>query len=164
MGRTDSALSEMEHTHLAEKSAMQSGAHDFIVQYKKGYEQQLGKEFEDGIEPSQGQEQKIALARTLYRLERGYMIILDEPTAAIDPLAETEIFEKMEEATEGKNLILITHRFNTVKNADKIIVLEHGKIIETGTHKELMAKKGHYAKMFNSQAEGFIEGAFSATL
>lgn len=150
--------SEIEHSReLAEESAKLSGAHEFVKDYKKQYDQQLGKEFEDGIEPSQGQEQKIALARTLYRLTHGYLLILDEPTAAIDPLAETEIFESMEKATEGKNLVLITHRFNTVKNVDKIIVLEHGTIVEIGNHAELMAKKGHYAKMFDSQAKGFLE-------
>ncbi len=144
---------------LAIKSAELSGANEFIEEYKKKYDQQLGKEFEDGIEPSQGQEQKIALARTLYRLEGGYLLILDEPTAAIDPLAETEIFESMEKATVGKNLVLITHRFNSVKNVDKIIVLERGSIVEIGNHEELMKENGHYARMFESQAKGFIEGA-----
>ncbi len=86
------------------------------------------------------------------------MIILDEPTAAIDPVAEAEIFEKMEEATRGKNLVLITHRFNTVKGAGKIIVLERGRVVEIGDHASLMAKHGHYAKMFESQAKGFLEG------
>lgn len=155
MGRSDIELSE----DLAKESADQSGAHDFIADYKFGYQQQLGKEFEGGIEPSQGQEQKIALARTLYRLVHGHVLILDEPTAAIDPLAETEIFKRMEEATEGKTLLLITHRFNTVKTADKIIVLEHGTILESGSHSELMAKKGLYSEMFESQAKGFIEGS-----
>lgn len=159
MGRADSISNELQNESSVKKSATQSGAHDFIIEYSKGYEQQLGKEFEDGIEPSQGQEQKIALARTLYRLEKGFMIILDEPTSAIDPLAEAEIFRQMEDATAEKNLVLITHRFNTVKDVDKIIVLEHGKIVEIGSHKELMSKNGHYAQMFNSQAEGFIEGS-----
>lgn len=155
MGRSD-----VEHSEeLAMHSAKLSGAHEFVVEYKNKYAQQLGKEFEDGIEPSQGQEQKIALARTLYRLQQAYLLILDEPTAAIDPLAETEIFESMEKATEGKNLVLITHRFNTVKNVDKILVLEHGMIVEEGDHASLMATNGHYAKMFMSQAKGFIEGS-----
>ncbi|MBU3668553.1 MAG: ABC transporter ATP-binding protein [Candidatus Taylorbacteria bacterium] len=152
--------SEVPHSdELAESSAILSGAHDFVKDYKHGYSQQLGKEFEEGIEPSQGQEQKIALARTLYRLDMGYLLILDEPTAAIDPLAETEIFESMEKATVGKNLVLITHRFNTVKDVDKIIVLEHGKIVEIGDHDSLMKKNGHYKEMFESQAKGFIEGS-----
>ena len=154
MGRTQIDSSRQ----LAEDSAKLSGASEFIEEYKNKYDQQLGKEFEDGIEPSQGQEQKIALARTLYRLNDGFLLILDEPTAAIDPLAETEIFESMERATEGKNLVLITHRFNTVKTVDKIIVLEHGTVVEIGNHDDLMAKKGHYEKMFESQAKGFVEG------
>ncbi len=155
MGRTSGNMSET----LVRESSELSGAHEFIDKYKKKYEQQLGKEFEDGIEPSQGQEQKIALARTLYRLQEGFLLILDEPTAAIDPLAETEIFESMEKATDGKNLVLITHRFNTVKGVDKIIVLEHGTVIEQGDHKTLMASGGLYSRMFQSQAKGFIEGS-----
>lgn len=140
-------------------SAKMSGADEFIQEYAKKYEQQISREFDDGIEPSQGQLQKIALARSLYRLKIGQVLILDEPTAAIDPVAEQEIFEQMEHATAGKTLILITHRFNSVKNVDRILVLDGHLLVEEGNHTELMKKGGLYAKMFNSQAKGFIEGS-----
>ena len=141
-----------------EHSAKLSGADAFIKEYPKGYKQQVSREFDDGIEPSQGQLQKIALARALYRMQEGFVLILDEPTAAIDPLAEREIFEQMEKATKDKTLILITHRFNSVKDVDKIIVLDGHSLAEQGTHEELMKIKGGiYASMFESQAKGFRE-------
>lgn len=158
MGRSERPVSY----ELAEKNARRTGAHNFIKDYTHKYRQQIGSDFDEGIEPSQGQAQKIALARTLYRLEDGFMVILDEPTAAIDPLAETEIFEQMESVTKEKsgrkNLLLITHRFNTVKGVEKIIVIEHGRVVEIGNHAGLMKKSGHYARMFKSQAKGFVEG------
>lgn len=139
-------------------AAKLSGADEFIKEYPKGYKQQVSREFDDGVEPSQGQLQKIALARALYRLQVGQILILDEPTAAIDPLAELEIFEQMEKATAGKTLVLITHRFNSVKNVDKILVLDGHKLAEQGSHDQLMQKRGMYASMFEGQAKGFIEG------
>lgn len=138
-------------------AAKLSGADEFINEYPKGYKQQVSREFEDGIEPSQGQLQKLALARALYRLQGGQILILDEPTAAIDPLAELEIFEQMEKATKDKTLILITHRFNSVKNVDKILVLDGHVLAEQGSHAELMQKQGIYASMFEGQAKGFRE-------
>lgn len=140
-------------------AAKLSGADEFIQEYPKGYKQQISREFDDGIEPSQGQLQKIALARALYRLQVGQVLILDEPTAAIDPLAELEIFEQMEKATKDKTLILITHRFNSVKNVDKILVLDGHALAEQGSHEELMKKRGIYASMFEGQAKGFMEGS-----
>lgn len=142
-------------------SARMSGADEFIKECPLQYKQQISREFDDGIEPSQGQLQKIALARSLYRLKIGQVLILDEPTAAIDPVAEQEIFEQMEKATEGKTLILITHRFNSVKDVDRILVLDGHALVEEGSHVELMKKNGVYTKMFTSQAKGFIEGAKS---
>jgi ATP-binding cassette subfamily B protein len=85
------------------------------------------------------------------------VVVLDEPTAAIDAMAETYIFEQMEKAVRGNTLIVITHRFNTTQSVDRIIVLEHGKIIESGSHRELFDKKGLYRKMFESQAKAFRE-------
>lgn len=145
----------------AAHAAKLSGADEFIQEYPKLYKQQISREFEDGIEPSQGQLQKIALARALYRLQVGQVLILDEPTAAIDPLAEREIFEQMEKATKDKTLILITHRFNSVKDVDKILVLDGHVLAEQGSHEELMKKRGVYAAMFESQAKGFREGSVS---
>ncbi len=149
MGRIESESDEK----TVREAAVWSGASEFIETWEKKYDQQLGKEFDSGIEPSKGQQQKIALARTLFR--NGLVVILDEPTAAIDALSEMEIFEAMEDAVRGNTLILITHRFNTTQSVDRIVVIEHGEIQEAGSHKELMAKKGIYKNMFESQAKSF---------
>lgn len=136
-----------------QEASEHSGAHEFIRDWGKQYEQQLGKEFEGGIEPSKGQQQKIALARTIYR--NGLVMVLDEPTAAIDALSEMRIFEAMEKAVGNHTLIVITHRFNTTQSLDKIIVLDKGTVVEIGTHKELLQHGGLYAEMFESQAKAF---------
>ncbi len=130
-----------------------TGATEFISTWKDGFDQQLGKEFDGGIEPSKGQQQKIALSRIIYR--QGLVVILDEPTAAIDPLAETYIFEQMEKSSKGRTLIVITHRFNTTQSFDNIVVLDEGQIVEWGNHKFLLAENGYYAEMFNAQAKAF---------
>ena len=130
-----------------------TGANEFIDSWDKGIDQQLGKEFEGGIEPSKGQNQKIALSRAIYR--DGFVVILDEPTAAIDALAETYIFDQMEKAADGKTLVVVTHRFNTTQSLDSIIVLEKGTIVETGSHAELVKEKGYYYRMFETQAKAF---------
>ncbi len=149
MGRADKSIDMSE----IQEAAGYSGANEFIEQWENKYEQQLGKEFEGGVEPSKGQGQKIALARAIYR--NGFIMVLDEPTASIDALSETKIFEQMEKAVKNNTLIVITHRFNTTQNLDKIVVIEHGTIQETGTHKELIAKGGLYKSMFESQAKTF---------
>ena len=149
MGRAEKELDKQAVIEATEYSE----ADEFINEWEKKYDQQLGKEFDEGVEPSKGQQQKIALARTIYRA--GLVMILDEPTAAIDALSETKIFEQMEKAVGENTLILITHRFNTTQNVDKIVVLDKGEIREVGTHKELIAQKGLYKEMFDSQAKAF---------
>lgn len=139
----------------ARNAATLSGANEFIETWDKKYDQQLGKEFDEGIEPSKGQNQKIALARTIYR--GGLVMILDEPTAAIDAKSEMEIFENMEKASGAATLVLITHRFNTTQTVDKIFVLDHGEVKESGNHKELLKHNGLYAEMFKAQAKSFLE-------
>ena len=149
MGRTDRLL-DIEKIRQASEY---TGANEFIERWENQYDQRLGKEFEGGVEPSHGQNQKITLARTIYR--DGLVMILDEPTASIDALSEMKIFEQMEKAAKDRTLIVITHRFNTTKNFDRIIVLEKGEVIENGPHKELMDLNGKYAEMFESQAKAF---------
>ena len=149
MGRPDEEI----NIKWVQKSAQFSGANEFIERYSNKYEQQLGKEFEGGMEPSKGQRQKLAIAQTIYR--SGFVMILDEPTAAIDALSEKLIFEKMEEASDKNTLIVITHRFNTTQDVDRIVVLERGVIIEVGNHKELIKVNGLYKKMFDAQANSF---------
>ncbi|MEK7582406.1 MAG: ABC transporter ATP-binding protein [Patescibacteria group bacterium] len=136
-------------------AAEQSGAAEFIEALPKKYEQRLGKRFEDSAELSQGQWQKLALARAFY--EAAPILILDEPTSAIDAEAEAQIFDNLYRTYKHKTLILISHRFSTVRNADKIIVLKDGMIAEEGNHKSLMAMDGIYARMFRKQAKGYLD-------
>jgi ATP-binding cassette subfamily B protein len=146
-----SSDSEWERVVLAAKKA---GAYEFIMGLEKGFDTQLGKEFEGGVEPSVGQWQKLALARLFYKDPQIY--VLDEPTASIDAIAELEIFNQLENLGKDKTVILISHRFNTVKNADKIIIIEHGQIQEVGNHEELMQKEnGIYKNLFESQKESY---------
>ena len=135
-------------------AAKLSGADEFIEKFKDGYDQQLGREFK-GEELSVGQWQKLALARAFY--EQAPILVLDEPTSAIDAEAEADIFENLGKVYREKTVIFISHRFSTVRHADKIIVLKDGKIIEHGTHQALMAKSGVYARMFHKQAKGYVE-------
>lgn len=135
------------------EAAKKSGAYDFIKDLPKKFDTQLGKDFVDGVELSIGQWQKLAIARAFY--EEAPVLILDEPTSAIDAEAEFEIFNNLEKAYKDKTLILVSHRFSTVRNAHKIVVVEHGEIEEMGTHEELMKKNAKYAKMFLTQAKGY---------
>lgn len=151
IGRTDSPMDRQK----VEQASQHSGSHEFIENWEKKYDQQLGKEFEGGVEPSKGQQQKLALARTIYR--DALVMVLDEPTASIDALSEMQIFEAMERAVGSNTLIVITHRFNTTQNLDKIVVIEKGRIIEEGSHRELLKKGGRYKEMFDSQAKAFRE-------
>ena len=135
------------------EAAAKSGANEFIEQLPGKYDQVLGKEFEDGEELSGGQWQKLAIARAFY--EEPPILILDEPTSAIDAEAEYEIFNNLEQQYKTKTLILVSHRFSTVRNANKIIVIDQGRVIEEGSHYELMRLNGTYAKLFSIQAKGY---------
>jgi ATP-binding cassette subfamily B protein len=151
MGRPDMKV----HRNKVENSVQFAGASDFVSSWKNGFDQQIGKEFDGGVEPSKGQNQKIALARTIYR--EGLVTVLDEPTAAIDALSESRIFEQMEQASNGRTLIVITHRFNTTQTVDRIVVLDKRTIVEQGSHKDLVSAGGLYSKMFEVQAKVFRE-------
>jgi ATP-binding cassette subfamily B protein len=151
------AIGDAEAPHDLDKvieAAKKAGAHEFISAWPHQYDTQLGNEFEGGIQPSIGQWQKLALARLFYRNPQIW--ILDEPTASIDSVAEMEVFQELEKLPDDKTVILISHRFNTVKNADKIMVLEDGKIKEFANHEHLMKiKSGIYHKLFTSQKDSF---------
>jgi ATP-binding cassette subfamily B protein len=149
LGRTGSPLA-MDQVKNAARS---SEADTFIEEWKNKYEQMLGKDFTGGIEPSIGQWQKLAISRAFYRNAR--VLILDEPTSSIDAEAEAKIFDRLEKETRGKTVILISHRFSTVRHATKIAVLENGRLKELGRHEELLKKKGLYARLFNLQAKGY---------
>jgi ATP-binding cassette subfamily B protein len=136
-----------------QEAARASEADIFIDSWKGKYDQMLGREFSGGLEPSVGQWQKLALARTFYRDPR--IMILDEPTSSIDAEAEAKIFEKLESLPGDRTVFLISHRFSTVRKANKIIVLEQGGISEMGTHEDLIKLDGTYARLFNMQAKGY---------
>ncbi len=126
----------------------------FIEELPDRYQTQLGRWFKGGRELSIGQWQKIALARAFMR-KNADILVLDEPTASMDAEAETLIFDRFREVTERQIAVLISHRFSTVRMADQIVVLAGGKIIEQGSHDDLVARDGHYARLFSLQAAGY---------
>ncbi len=135
------------------QAATDAGASDVISELAKGYDTVLGKMFTGGVDLSGGQWQKIGLARAF--MSQAQVLILDEPTAAVDAIAEHDLFERFRQLTQDKMTFLVSHRFSTVRMADRIVVLEKGEVIETGTHEQLMAKQGRYEEMFRLQAESY---------
>ena len=146
-------IDQLENEPRIVDSAQRSGAHPTITSLPQGYDTMLGKWFERGNDLSGGEWQKVALARAFMR--DAEVLVLDEPTAALDALNEYAVFQRFRELTDNKIAILISHRFSTVRMADRIIVLEDGAITEIGTHADLLAKGGMYAKLFTIQAEGY---------
>ena len=146
-------ISELNNRDLIIKSAKQSLANLVIERLPNKYEQVLGRHFNNGIELSGGEWQKIALARAYMR--NAQLMVLDEPTAALDARAEYEVFERFSELTKDKSAILISHRFSTVRMANRILVLEKGEIKEIGSHNELLVQGGRYAELFHLQAMGY---------
>ena len=144
------ARENLEKVELAAKKSLAEGV---IQKLPNGYDQMLGRRFETGVDLSGGEWQKVALARAYLR--DAQILVLDEPTAALDARSEHEVFERFAELTKGKMALLISHRFSTVKMADRIIVLEKGVIAEQGRHEQLMAHGGRYAEMFELQASSY---------
>jgi ATP-binding cassette subfamily B protein len=134
-------------------SARKSGAHSIVESLPEGYQTMLGRWFHGGHELSVGQWQKIALARAFMR--DAEILVLDEPTSSLDAETEYEIFRHFQELTVGKMAILISHRFSTVRMADRIVVIQEGRIAEIGSHQELLRQEGIYAHLFSMQAEGY---------
>ena len=134
-------------------AARHAGSHDLITSLPKGYETILGKWFEAGEELSIGEWQKVALARAFLR--ESQIIVLDEPTSAMDAKSEYEVFRRLRQLLEGRTAILISHRFSTVRMADRIFAFEKGSILESGTHEQLIKSGGKYANLFEKQAQHY---------
>jgi len=146
-------IKEKDDRPLIEASAKKSLADILAEKLPHKFDQALGRRFNDGVELSGGEWQKIALARAYMR--NAQLLILDEPTAALDARAEYEVFQRFAELTKDRSAVLISHRFSTVRMADRILVLERGELIEIGSHEELLAKNGRYAELFQLQAMGY---------
>lgn len=146
-------IDDINNLELLKDAAHKSLADDVIGRLDSGYEQMLGRRFEQGVDLSGGEWQKVALARAYLR--NAQLLILDEPTAALDARSEYEVFHRFAELTAGKMALFISHRFSTVRSADRILVLENGKIAEEGTHDQLASSGGRYAEMFEMQASSY---------
>jgi ATP-binding cassette subfamily B protein len=148
------SVPDMDDDASVERAVELGGAGDVVRELKDGLSTQLGRWFHDGVDLSGGQWQRLALARAFMR--RGAdVLVLDEPTASLDAEAEHAVFERFARLTKGRTSILISHRFPTVRMADRIVVLEDGRIVEQGTHEGLVAAGGRYAKLFALQAQGY---------
>ena len=145
----------IEDLSRIEKAVEQGGASAVLGELKDGYDTQLGRWFEGGVELSAGQWQKLAVSRAFMRDAK--VLILDEPTASLDAEAEYELFQRFKDLTDGKISVLISHRFSTVRMADRILVLRGGRVEEFGSHQELLALEGRYAHLFRLQAEGYLD-------
>jgi len=146
-------IGEVDNDSKIEESAVRSLADEVIASLPLGYEQKLGHRFRKGTELSGGQWQKIALARAY--MSDAQVIILDEPTSALDARAEYEVFQRFIGLTKGKTSIIISHRFSTVRMADRILVLKNGSALELGTHEELLENKQLYSELYELQAKGY---------
>ncbi|MDP9278484.1 MAG: ABC transporter ATP-binding protein/permease [Gemmatimonadota bacterium] len=157
VGEIDSVRADLEKSNgtpaAITNAAENSLAASLLPRFAKGYQQMLGRRFDEGVDLSGGEWQKIALARAYIR--DAQVLILDEPTAALDARAEYEVFLRFSELVAGRMAVLISHRFSTVRMADRIIVLRHGKVEEQGSHEELLSKHGLYEELFTMQAAGY---------
>jgi ATP-binding cassette subfamily B protein len=146
-------IEAVEDRRRVRSAAQRSLADTVVERLPHGYDQPLGKRFREGSDLSGGEWQKIAIARAYMR--EADVLILDEPTAALDARAEYEVFGRFRDLSRGKTAILISHRFSTVRMADRILVLENGRVAEAGAHDDLMASRGRYAELFELQASGY---------
>ena len=143
----------MDERSRVTAAATKGGAHDIIDKLPNGYDTILGKTFDEGIDLSGGEWQHLAISRAF--MSNAQVLVLDEPTAALDACREHRLYEQVAGLAGDKTVVLISHRFSTVRMADVIVVIEDGRTIETGSHDELVARDGHYAAMFNTPAQRY---------
>ena len=142
-----------DHARIERAARLRPGRRGDRAGCQRGYDQMIGRRFRGGVELSGGEWQKIAIARAYMR--DAAVLILDEPTAALDARAEFEVFQRFKELSAGRTAVLISHRFSSVRMADRILVLADGRVAEAGTHEELLAPGGRYAELFELQAAGY---------
>jgi ATP-binding cassette subfamily B protein len=155
-------LPDIANRDAVVSASKQAGSDELISKLPAGYDTALGKWFDAGVNLSGGEWQKVALARAFMR-EDARVLLLDEPTSALDAQAEYDLFERLQSLTHGRTAVYISHRFSTVRRADRIIFLEHGRLVEEGTHEELMRLNGRYARLFRMQAAAYT-GEYSEIL
>src|SRR5205807_1096375 len=156
-----SQVEALEDDARVREAARRSLADSVASRLAKGYDQMLGRRFDGGVELSGGEWQKVALGRAYMR--DAQVLILDEPTASLDARAEYEVFLRFAELTRGRMAVLISHRFSTVRMADRILVLQGGELVDQGTHEDLVARGGLYAELFSLQAAGYRKARTCST-
>jgi ATP-binding cassette, subfamily B, bacterial len=144
------------------RAAELASAHGFLTELPDGYDTVLSRMFDGGRELSIGQWQRVAIARAFFR--DAPLVIMDEPTASLDPITERDLFERIGRLSHDRALLLISHRFSSMRSADRIYVMHEGQIVEHGSHEELMALDGRYARLFRLQAEAFLTDEPSAAV